>query len=149
VEGEDVDRSALAADVERHFGGDLPTRGAQESDHPLDETRVAFVEEPVESFTLPEQSNVDPSSQGSGDRDERVQGDPVRPTTLDPPDDRPRHTSHLGEPTLRPAPPPTESPDPETKPDDVHGWSMTVDAALAVTRASARSSVTATSRLAE
>ena len=51
VEGEDVDRSALAADVERDFRRDLPLEGAEPVEHLFRQCRVVRVEsvEPLPS----------------------------------------------------------------------------------------------------
>ncbi len=44
MEREDVDRAALAADVERDLGRDQPIRGGEEFEGPLDEVGVTGIE---------------------------------------------------------------------------------------------------------
>jgi hypothetical protein len=57
--GQYVDRAALAANLEAHFGFDDPPSSEQPSDSVVDQRRVCAVEEPIDRLASP----VDPNDQ--------------------------------------------------------------------------------------
>ena len=88
-----VDRSAFAADVERHLGRRVPAARIEQCDHVFDQTRVPRIEQPIEAFSLPVESEIDSRSQRGRDLDQRMDRDPISAATLDPPNDCPRHAT--------------------------------------------------------
>lgn len=86
--GEDVDGPTFAADPERDLGPNLPTRGAQPTRERLHERCVVVVDQPVERFAHPVQSNVEPGIECGSDLIERVNGHSTAAPELDPRDDR-------------------------------------------------------------
>lgn len=124
VEPQDVDRAALTTDVERDLGRDQPVVGRKELQGPIDEFCMTSIEHPIETFSLPQESDVDPRVEDRRDPDEDLEDDAVGVSTLDPPDGRPRHSSLVGKGFLRPASSPSECANTEPESDDIHRGSM-------------------------
>jgi hypothetical protein len=124
MEGEDIDRAALSPDVERDLCRRDPICRSQEFEHPFDEVGVTRVEQPIESFALPQESNIDARSKRRCDTHEDVDGDPVGLPALDPPDSRTRDPGPSREVELSPVAPAAKRSDPKPEPDDVHRQSM-------------------------
>ena len=83
MEREDIDRSALAIDVE----GDLSGRGfspvgREQLDDALDDVGMAGIEQAVEALAPPEEFQRDRRTQSGCHSDERMDGDAVRASTL-------------------------------------------------------------------
>ena len=97
MESQDVDGTTLAPDIERDLGRDLPACRAQEFQGTIDEAGVPSVEQPIETFALPQQPDVDPCVQGGGDADQRVNRHTVGSSSLDAPNDRTRHAGMIRE----------------------------------------------------
>jgi hypothetical protein len=121
VEREDVDGAALAADVERHLGGDLPPHRPETAQHPLREVGVSAVEQPIEAFALPQQSHGHRPAERRRHADQDVQGDAIGATALDATNDTPRHVRRTGETLLRPATSTAQRSHPESESHDIHG----------------------------
>ena len=88
------------------------------------------VEESVEPLALPEQTDVHTPTEVTGQALEGVDGDAIRVATLQPVDDRPRHTSPIRKLCLHQASAHSKCPEPETEPDDVHPPSVACADAL-------------------
>ena len=72
MEGQDVDRPALAIDVEGDFGGDLPSEVAKEADDALDELGVATVAESIQPLSLEEHPHRQIAAESRDDRDRHI-----------------------------------------------------------------------------
>lgn len=97
---------------------------------------MASVEQPVESFTLPEQSHIDPRVESSGEANQRVNGNAVGVTTLDAADDRTRHAGFRTELRLGQAAALTKRAVTQTEAEAVHTASIATRPLRALTRKS-------------
>ena len=89
VESEDVDRAPLAPDVERDLHRALPAGGGQKVHGGIDEACVRRVEEPIESFAVPGQPDLESAAEHRCDPIEVTQPQPVGLTSFGPTDLRP------------------------------------------------------------
>ncbi len=78
------------------------------------------IEQSIKTFAMPQESQRDRRAGGRRHSHERVNGDPVCVTALDPRDEGAGHAGFCGEACLRPSPSMTKGPDAETEPDDIH-----------------------------
>ncbi len=125
MEGQDVDRTALATDVERHLGHRLPARLGQARDRGVHEPGVCHVEKAIERLAVPAEANLDAGSEGTGDGLDRPDREPVRPPQLDPRDAGSRHASRQGEIALTPTASSPKRPKTASETDRFHrhqGW---------------------------
>lgn len=120
VEGEDIDSPALAPDVEGHLGRDLPFDATKLAQHQLGQVRVSHVQQPIETFALPEQPHVDGAAKRRRHSHQNVDWDAVGSAAFDTTDDAPRNARRGGEALLRPPSAAPECPHREPEPDRVH-----------------------------
>ena len=67
MEGEHIDRTALAVDAEADLGRDKPFGDAERSDDGFDDCRVLSIEEPIQTFAVPRQAARDTTAERRGD----------------------------------------------------------------------------------
>jgi hypothetical protein len=67
VNAENVDRAPFAPDVERRFRHGLPAVLVEQRDHVFHESGMPRIEQPVQTFALPQKPQVDASAQHRGD----------------------------------------------------------------------------------
>ena len=84
VPGEEVDRAAIASDVECHLGHDRPAGVSEEYEHLLHQTGVIGIEQSIGGFALPIDPNDESSVEGLHDPIKPVQAEPSSATALDP-----------------------------------------------------------------
>ena len=77
VEGEDVDRAALAPDRERHFDSDVPTGRPEQEHESVHQPRMGLVQKPIQALAPPTEPNVDRGSNSRGDAPQGTDSDPV------------------------------------------------------------------------
>lgn len=75
MEGQDVDRAALAPDRERDLDGHLPAGRTKEKHRRIDEPSVRLIEQSVECLPIPSKADVDGGTNRRRDRPERSDRD--------------------------------------------------------------------------
>ena len=104
MERQDVDASALAPDVERHFGGDVPPQRSKTAEHPFSEIGMGAVEQSIETLTLPQQAHRHRAAERSRDANEDLHRHTVGSAALDATDRAARYPHCVSKTLLRPAP---------------------------------------------
>lgn len=56
---EHIDRTSLAPDAERHLNRTLPAKGPQASHQRVDQLSMGLVEQPIERFAVPSNSEIE------------------------------------------------------------------------------------------
>ena len=87
MECQNVDRAALAADVERHLGGGDPLRGSEHGEQLVHEHRVSRVEESVQALRVPQKADIDAGAEFRGDPAQGQDGHAISLAALDSTDD--------------------------------------------------------------
>jgi len=95
----------------------------------FDESGVPGIEQSVQTFALPKQSEVDPGTQHCGDALQSVHGDSVSMAALNSPNDRPRHAGAGRELPLRETSTQSQRPDTQAETDDIHPRRIAIDGA--------------------
>lgn len=105
MERKDVDRASFTANVERGLRRDRPSEPDEAADHQLDQARVSLVDQPVQSFAVPQEADIDAGVEVRGHPPDRGERHAVGMTALDAPDNRSRHAGGLGHSSLAPTTP--------------------------------------------
>jgi hypothetical protein len=129
VKGEDVDRPAVSAHIERDFGDCDPSRRLKQLQNALGQVSVGRIKQSIESFSVPQHPDAQGRPECRRDADERVHGDPIGLPVLDPTDDRSRYADGVCESLLRPSPSTAKCPHRQAEPDHIHGAPSVVKAA--------------------
>lgn len=120
VPGEDVDGSALPADRERCLGQCLPTRGAKDLEHLLDDGRVIGVKESIRGFAMPIHPQDQPRIERRDHPLERVQSDATCAASLDSGHERLRDSRSGGQVELPPPSPNSQRPNDPADANGIH-----------------------------
>jgi len=88
VPRDDVHRSALASNPERHLRANVPADLSKQAGDAFDKTRMVLVEQPVKSFALPAQPDIDPSPKHLRNACERLELESTSQPTFDAGNDR-------------------------------------------------------------
>ena len=83
MEGEDVDRPALAPDRERDLDLNNPTKAPKESHEGIDQGRMRLVHQSVEALASPSKVEVDVRAKSSRRLDERAHRDTIELAPID------------------------------------------------------------------
>lgn len=103
VVAEKIDRASLAEDVERHLNSDVPAEASEPAGHLLHEKGMVGVQQPVESFAVPAQAQIDAGAQCAGDRLEGTQRELVEVTSFNAGNGAPRQPGGDADIDLSPA----------------------------------------------
>jgi hypothetical protein len=132
MECEEIDRSALAVDVERHFGRALPAVRVQPAHEPVHDLGVPAVEEPVEVLATPVDATHESRREWCEQALERRNREAIGATLLDSGHQTARHSSLSGQVLLPPSTPEPKRSNAAAKTNDIHRRSMTRPAYLPV-----------------
>ncbi len=116
VESQHVDGAALPGDRERNLDGHVPAERSETPGDELDERRVVGIEQSIERFTVPRQTNIEARRKRRHHPLDRCDGQAVAMPELDQGDRRSADTGRIGEIRLPPPAPAAERPNlpPET-----------------------------------
>jgi hypothetical protein len=118
--GQYVDRAALAADLEAHFGFGDPTSAEQASDSVVDQRRVCAVKEPIDRLASPVDPDDHTRLERTPDSLDHVEPKLTGATELEQRHGPPRHTCPRRQIDLTPARPLTKDPNGSAETDRVH-----------------------------
>ena len=119
--GEDVDRPALAGDMEADFGRGEPAIARQHMEHLLDDPRVVAIQQSIQLLAAPEHAHMETRTEVQQDPFELPDCEPIRKASLDPRDLRPGQPAPPAQLHLCPAVLPSKRTNLEPNPDRVHG----------------------------
>lgn len=121
MEGEDVDRAAIATKRVGDLDGDDPPVALEQSHDPAREPRVPFVEDPVKLAAPPADDHVDIGLELGQHPFERPEREPAALTDLDDGDDLLADSSPRSQVDLAPSEPTSQRADEPSNPDWMHG----------------------------